>query len=341
MFTPLMGRALTRGPAPEEARFPASTRTAVLALFLAVVTSPSAWAASEHHFYDAWHAPRAADFAQASQPLAPAVQALCVASPEGTEVALEKARAAWRDALLAWESLSAVALGPVLEGRYQRLIDFTPTRPAMIEKAIRSAPATLADMERIGTPAKGFPALEWLLWTRPVQPDSPACTYATRVAEELGREAAGLAQARLQVPVSLDERVNQWVGGLERLRWSDMEMPARVALTSSARLAPDYPRRASGAVASAWAVRWRALKFLATGPQSLVTALREKNQTAAAQALVAAVAQADAAMQAVAVEDFATVLAAGKALAALKAQVENQVAPALGVNIGFSDADGD
>jgi uncharacterized protein len=341
MFTALMGRALTPGASPEEARFPASTRTAALALFLAVGTPHSVWAASEPPIHDAWLAPRAADFAQASQPLAPTVQALCVASPEGTAVALEKARAAWREALLAWESLSAVALGPVLEGRYQRLIDFTPPRPAMIEKAIRVAPKSVADMERIGTPAKGFPALEWLLWTRPVQPGSPACTYATRVAEELGREAAGLAQARPQVPVSLDDLLNQWVGGLERLRWSDMEMPARVAQTGGKKDA-DYPRRESGVTAGAWAVRWTALKTLATGPHhSLATALRTKDQGVVAQDLEGAVAQADAAMQAVAVDDPATVLAAGQALAALKARVENQVAPALGVSIGFSDADGD
>jgi predicted lipoprotein len=39
--------------------------------------------------------------------------------------------------------------------------------------------------------------------------------------------------------------------------------------------------------------------------------------------------------------DTARILAAAKQLAALKRLVENEIAPALGVNIGFSDADGD
>lgn len=325
----------------EGAWFPVPLRAAILALCMVAPTIHPAWAASETSLYDAWHVPRAADFAQASKPLAPAVQALCTASPEGAGSALEQARKTWRDALLAWESLSAVALGPVLEGRFQRLIDFTPTRPRMIEKAIQSAPRTPADMERIGTPAKGFPALEWLLWTRPVQPGTPACAYAAQVAEEIGREADNLARARSQAPVGLDDLVNQWVGGLERLRWSDMEMPARVAQTSGGKTAPDYPRGEGGATAAAWAVRWAALKALAIGPHSLATELREKRRTPEARALETAVAQADAAMAALVVDDLASVLAAGKALAALKAQVENQAAPALGVNIGFSDADGD
>jgi len=164
-----------RGARGEGARVTTPGRLAWMAISLASLAFSPAWAASETPLHDAWHAPRAADFARASQPLAPAVQALCTATPERAGVALEDARKAWRDALLAWESLSAVALGPVLEGRYQRLIDFTPTRPRMIDKAILAAPKTPADMERIGTPGEGFPALGCRLWTRPVQPGTPAC----------------------------------------------------------------------------------------------------------------------------------------------------------------------
>jgi hypothetical protein len=50
-------------------------------------------------------------------------------------------------------------------------------------------------MERIGAPAKGLPALEWLLWTQPVAPSSPACRYAAEVAADIAREAAALAAA--------------------------------------------------------------------------------------------------------------------------------------------------
>jgi uncharacterized protein len=67
---------------------------------------------------------------------------------------------AWRRALLSWQSLSSPALGPVIERRSQRQIDFWPVRPALLDKALERTPKTLADMESIGSPAKGFPALE-------------------------------------------------------------------------------------------------------------------------------------------------------------------------------------
>src|SRR5256885_17229775 len=80
------------------------------------------------------------------------------------------------------------SLGPLVERRSARLVDFRPMRPALLKKAIQSAPADLAAMERIGAPAKGYPALENLLWTQPVEPQTPACAYATLVAEEkIGR----------------------------------------------------------------------------------------------------------------------------------------------------------
>ena len=82
-----------------------------------------------------------------------------------------------------------MAVGPLLTRRSQRQIDFSPTRPALTERAIESEPAGLQAMERIGTPAKGLPALEWLLWTQPVAPGSAACRYAAEVALDIEREA--------------------------------------------------------------------------------------------------------------------------------------------------------
>jgi hypothetical protein len=293
--------------------------------------------------HEAWFAPHAAEFARESARLAPAIQALCDAAPAQADAALDGARTQWRDAMLAWEGLSAVALGPVLERRSQRRIDFSPTRPRMIEKAIGAAPKTPADMERIGTPAKGFPALEWLLWVKPVQPGSPACTYAVHVAEEIRGEAQALAAARpagTEEGVALAELLNQWVGGLERLRWADMEMPARVAMTGG-KEAQDYPRRASGASAMSWAARWAALRDLAVGPHSLEAALRQAGHAPEAEALAGAVGRANAAMSGLSGRDTLRILEAARELAALKRLVENQVATALGVSLGFSDADGD
>jgi predicted lipoprotein len=248
------------------------------------------------------------------------------------------------NSLTAWERLSAVNFGPVLERRSQRQIDFTPTRPRMIEKAVRSAPANAADMELIGTPAKGLPALEWLLWVKPIQPASAECRYAVRVAAEITREAEVLQAAPkpgLDDSAALSEWVNQWVGGLERLRWSNMEMPARVALTSGGKAAADFPRGVSSASAASWAAQWDALQHLANGPVSLTSILRQRGKDVTADALVQAISLADVALQGLSISDAPRILAAAKQLAALKRLVENEVAPALGVNIGFSDSDGD
>ncbi len=292
--------------------------------------------------HQAWVMPRAAEFAAASAQFVPAIETLCVAP--AAEPALQDARQHWLNTLFAWERLSGVAFGPVLERRSQRQIDFTPTRPRLIEKAVKSSPANAAEMELIGTPAKGLPALEWLLWVKPMQPGSAECRYAVQVAAEVGREAAALANARVapaEDQAVLSELVNQWIGGLERLRWANMEMPARVVTTGGGKGTADFPRRASSASAASWAAQWQGLRELAGGPVSLATALHQRQQDKAADTLAQAVAQTDAAMQNLNADDLPRILAAAKELAALKRLVENSVAPALGVNIGFSDADGD
>jgi predicted lipoprotein len=296
------------------------------------------------NLHSAWSAPRAADFARASAQLTPAIQAVCDAPADKAAPAMQQARQHWLATLTDWEHLSAVAFGPVLERRSQRQIDFTPTRPRLIEKAVKAAPATAADMELIGTPAKGLPALEWLLWVKPIQPGSAECRYAVQVAAEIGREAAALAAASpasVDAQAALSELVNQWIGGLERLRWANLEMPARVALTSGGKEIPDFPRRHGDASAASWAAEWDALRSLASGPVGLEAALRERGQNQAADALAQAIRQADADMQGLNINDTPRILAAAKQLAALKRVVEAEVAPALGVNIGFSDSDGD
>ncbi|MEZ5702756.1 MAG: imelysin family protein [Burkholderiaceae bacterium] len=95
--------------------------------------------------------PRAHAFETAAQDLLTATQQHCQAPGQVDALA-----AAWRRALLAWDALSTPALGPVIERRSQRLIDFWPTRETLLDKALRQAPQSLADMARVGTPAKGF-----------------------------------------------------------------------------------------------------------------------------------------------------------------------------------------
>ncbi len=312
-----------------------------------------------------WTLPRAGDFAREAQALPVAVNALCDAAPPAAGQAQAAARGQWQATTHAWERLSAVAVGPLITRRSQRQIDFSPTRPALIERAIQSGPVGAAAMERVGTPAKGLPALEWLLWTRPVAPGSAACRYAVEVAHDVGREALALQQdfkalaatdwssAEPQaVMAGMSEMVNQWVGGLERLRWAQMEKPLRAA---SAREAPEWPRAASGQTAQSWSAQWEALRTLGVLPgrqaplpgQGLVpleTFLRGQGLNPVANALLAATRQADLHFQKIAASRAPTparVLDAARSLASLKRVAEGEVAPALDIGMGFSDADGD
>jgi len=343
-------------------------------------TATPAWQRNAVPFYDTVHAlqgiyghwalPRAQDFDRSARALAPAVAALCEAPAAGGKAALESARIAWQATTRAWEQLAAVSVGPVISRRSQRAIDFTPTRPALIEKAIAAQPQGAKTFERIGTPAKGLPALEWLLWTRPVQPGSPACSYAHEVAQDVARESAALEKAfadasgtdwgaedeQEQSTQAISEFVNQWVGGIERLRWAQMDKPLRAAGSGSGARTPDYPRTASGSTLAAWAATWGALRSLTTLPANadipaagealvpLEMYLRGKGLNPLADTLRQATDKVDASMAQVqksGLQNKAAIQQTARDLAALKFLAESEVAPALQVSIGFSDADGD
>ena len=320
--------------------------------------------------YGHWGQPRARELATAAQALPSAVRALCEAPAGQSTAALANARSAWQRGMLAWETLGAVAVGPVIARRTQRQMDFAPTRPALIERAIKTQPQGAKAFERIGTPAKGLPALEWLLWTQPAAPASPACSYAVEVALDIEREAVALASAfdaaastdwaaedeQERSTAAMGEFINQWVGGIERLRWAHMEKPLRAAQGTRT---PDYPRAASGQAATAWKAEWDALRALAVLPDSaatptpgealvpLETYLRGRGLNPLADQLLGTTQRVDTALQAIARSGAAgkaggeRVLQASKELAALKRLAEAEIAPALQVSIGFSDADGD
>lgn len=291
--------------------------------------------------------------------------ALGVTTPAAHEVTpspgLGEARARWTAAVQAWERLAAVAVGPLVERRSLRTLDFTPPRPALIERAVKAQPSGAAAMEKIGAPAKGLPALEWLLWTQPVAPRSPACRYAVEVAADIGREAAALAAAfkaaagrewdEAAASTAMAEAINQWLGGLERLRWQDLERPLEAA-GDGGRNAPQFPRIASGRSAASWSAQWQALRALALqssaaaprpgeGLVTIETYLRGRGLNAPADELRRAVQQADPALEGLSVGAPERLTDAARALAALGRVMQEQVAPALEVSIGFSDADGD
>jgi uncharacterized protein len=306
--------------------------------------------------HKAWTAPRGAAFEAASMTLAAAARNWC-AGPAAAPI--ETLREPWRVAVAAWEMLATPALGPVLERRSPRQIDFTPTRPELIERAIARAPADGAAMERIGTPAKGLPALEWLLWTRPVSPGTPACRYAVQVATGVAAEASHLAAGfRALAEREWDEEagdaafaelINQWIGGLERLRWQQIDKPLREASTT--RRAAALPRGASGGTTLSWARQWAALRALAVfggsvaqpgeGLVPLETYLRGRGLNTLAERWQRQAERTDRAMAGLRPTDRRRVAAAVQELARLKRLSEAELAPALQITIGFSDADGD
>ena len=373
----------------------ASPAWALCALLLAPLPAPAApaqagkpaapptWQREAVPFYDTVHAlqgiyshwalPRAQVFQGNAQALTQAVAALCsnpntrANTAHVTKAPLDAARNAWLGTTRAWEELSAIAIGPVIARRTQRAIDFAPTRPALIEKAIQAQPQGAQAFERIGTPAKGLPALEWLLWTRPAQPGTPACNYAHEVALDVAREASAVAadfaraaasdwgaeEQQEQSTQAMSEFVNQWVGGIERLRWAHMEKPLRAAQGSKP---PDYPRSASQDTLAAWAATWKGLSTVTQQPTQaptpapgealvpLETYLRGKGLNPLADKLHQAAQKVDASMaqvQKAGVKGKPAIQQAARDLAALKFLAESEVAPALQVSIGFSDADGD
>jgi uncharacterized protein len=298
---------------------------------------------------------RARRFAEASMRMREAMAAAC-AAPAVDAAAMQ---ASWRASVSAWDTVSSLSTGPLVERRSARQIDFMPARPAAIERAIEAAPAGLADLDRIGAPARGFAALEGLLWNPPALSAS-RCRYAALLAADIDREAqalaAGFAQLRQQ-PVDdeaalarLVDSVNQWVGGVELLRWAWMRKPQEVAATRGE--APDYPRRSSGQTVAAWAARWLPLRDAAVlgsrerpvageAPLPFETLLRGRGLNPLADRLVAATARADAAMQGLEPAATDRVRDAAAALGELSKLAQDELAPALGVRLGFSDADGD
>lgn len=314
--------------------------------------------------YRFWYAPQAAAFAEQASSLPTAISAVCDASAESGTTLLEPARERWKASALAWDRLSGVQVGPLVQRRSTRQIDFTPTRPELIKRAIQTAPQDATAMESIGTPAKGLPALEWLLWSQPIAPATPACRYALQVAADIQREADTLAkafddlaarppgQAEESQGPAMSELINQWVGALERLRWAEMEKPRLAGGTQGGRNAVAYARSASGQTAARWAAQWQALRTLGASQASeaprpgaglapIETYLRGLGRNEPADLLAQSVGKADKALQNASPTNKPGMAAAGRALADLKKLAEAEIAPALEVSIGFSDADGD
>ena len=251
---------------------------------------------------------RAAAFVQAAQAQQQTWATFCgqaasAATASGDSRAL---RAQWRGTLNAWLDVATPSVGPLVSRRSQRQIDFTPIRPQLITRAVQKAPATPADMELVGTPAKGFGALDWLL-SQGVKASTPQCAYAQQVAQAITAEAQGIAadlkplqskvwnsasseeedgaqaeqaaKAAEETSTAMAEWVNQWLGALERLRWAQMEKPVQVA--QSGDKAPAFARAAWVDNQIEWCTQWQDLR-----KQALLTPAQRQSPPVPGQHLI-------------------------------------------------------
>lgn len=78
---------------------------------------------------------------------------------------LRAARQAWQQASQTWRETEAFELGPVRRLRLNSKINFWPTRPRTIEKAVSSASTyDRSYIQRLSVAAKGLPAIEHILF---------------------------------------------------------------------------------------------------------------------------------------------------------------------------------
>jgi predicted lipoprotein len=304
----------------------------------------------------ALYAPAARRFSADADALADRTQAWC-ASPQRMspgDARLEAARRAWTALMQSWVRLSAVPIGAQLERHSETRLDFQPLRPAALDKVVASpsAPGEWA-MDRVGAQARGLPAMEYLLWKRPAPPQSAPCAYLVVLARDARDEARELALAyavEAAASRSADQAgewfntyVNQWLAGMSRLRWRDLEMPVRSWGMEQA------PRAASGNTALAWSTRWQALRQPSLGGPGtpagllpLTAYLRVRGLDASADTMQRDVGAADAALQgATPATPRAQLLDAAKRVDAVTHTISREVVGAMQIQLEFSADDGD
>jgi len=309
--------------------------------------------------------PLATTFADATGRLTAVTRQYCAGSaPHGA------VREQWLLSLQAWQTLSTPAVGPVVTRRSQREIDFWPTRERLLQQALKRAPQTLADMERVGTPAKGFPAFDYLLTAHEGKAMPPEhCAFAVLIAQALEVEATALV-AELQPFANKDwsespestraafaEWINQWLAGLERLRWAYIEKPLEVHRTSGAEPTPmAFARLQDKANWIDRQAQWKGLQAMArvqaeqriTPPAPghalipIEALLRGKGHLQLADKWAKALDAVSTSLNALPPQASPKrLLASAAEMKALAALFQLEVAATLDVPLGFSDADGD
>ncbi|QNN55412.1 imelysin family protein [Diaphorobacter ruginosibacter] len=329
---------------------------------------------------------RAEGFVSASKLQERALAGFC----SGAETNAGALRTQWRQTHAAWLALSTPNIGPLVVRRSLRQIDFTPIRSQLIERAVRKAPQTAADMELIGTPAKGFGALDWLLH-QGLKPSTAECAFALQVAKAITVEAAALASdfktlesrrwnegseeggetsGRLgataeETGSAMAEWVNQWLGGVERLRWIEMEKPIKTVEGTDK--PASFARMAMADNLLEWQAQWQSLlmhalltpaqrqlppvpgKDLISIEALLLTkghialSLRWRDALGAVTMQLNEITKEAGGVHGPQAGDRANerILALAARLKAITVMFQSDIAPALDIPLGFNDTDGD
>ena len=269
---------------------------------------------------------------------------------------MQQLQAQYAKAYLAWLELSSVVMGPMLDNNTVRQIDFRPLRLNLLERAIKKQPQGAQAMAMIGSPAKGFPALEYLFTQNNFKSGTPQCNYAHEVVLDIERTVAGLKWDDAQaLGAGMQLYFNQLVGATHNLAWERMEKPLlKNKDEAGANVTPagHWPFSEFQLTEKAWAAQWQGIEHLLmvtgqTVPQAdtqvipLEAYLRGLGKIELADTLVKYSIAVDVAMRSNDITKPASVQQSVKALKVLKGFLESEVAKGLKVSIQFSSSDGD
>lgn len=128
--------------------------------------------------------PRYQQLADANRALASQLQQSC-ARPDNAGLAA--VRQQWQQAYGSWMRVAALNWGPTAQLRSQRTIAFKPTRTALVDSAVSRSAAHEADVfDTTGTAAKGYTAIEYLLYRPSASLATPGvCAWLQRNADDL------------------------------------------------------------------------------------------------------------------------------------------------------------
>jgi predicted lipoprotein len=265
----------------------------------------------------------------------------------------------WVQTMLHWERLAAVAVGPLLERRAARSIDFWPTRPALVQRQLdanASSPLTLEQIDSAGSAARGLPALEWMFWRAQATPANQH--YARLLAQHVLNECTVLLngyRALATAPRSEEEAAalyGEWygqaVGGLDQLRIKKMVPDTRGKEVSL------WVRGVSGQTAAAWQAQLQGVQAFLVGSaaaqaarpdwpvagslQGLLLGNDSPQASRKLQRLTQAALRSGARARP---DNAASVRTAQLSLTQLSQYLSSLADTVLHISMGFTDADGD